>query len=80
MNIKRWWKTHKWVDITKYKIIPYGKRMFVLSDKEQKLADDIRHTHKHKFCSYRFHPTGIGDAVELELDGTTFDITDYESW
>ncbi len=58
---------------------------FYLTESEAKEADKIIKTY-HSLnkiwpkVSYIFHPTGIGDKVEISVDNNIYDITDYESW
>jgi hypothetical protein len=64
---------------------------FKLNKKEQELAKEFEHKHRHPgvnkgaiggHINYIFTPTPIGDAITIECDicGETQNITDYDNW
>ena len=79
--IKRWWRSHKWVDINKNYVFPRSTTLFWLNENEEKEARKFKQQYKDSFYQYCFTPGPIGVCTHIRSrNGKDRDITDYESW
>ena len=84
IKVKSWFNKWKFVDKSKYNIIPQSemKRHFVLSKKQYEESEKLYKEEK-RTISYEFYPCGgIGWGVKIHDMKTneTFNITDTSVW
>jgi len=83
-RIKSWFKKWKFIDSSKYKLIPRSElgKWFGMSEEEYKESEKL-YKEEGRTLSYEFYPcSGIGWGIRVHDLKTkeTFDITDYNNW
>ena len=81
-SIKRWWRNHKWVDVSNNYVIPHKNKVFWLNDNEMRMLRKYEEDYSPRFINYLFSPNGIGVglAIKGEPNRPQLDITDYSAW
>lgn len=81
-SVKRWWRNHKWVDVSKNYVLPRENETFWLNRHEMRTLTKYKKDYHCRCVRYLFVPSGIGTSIYIKGDpiGPELDITDYSAW